>query len=310
MVFIISLCNKEKVICLKVFEQVYYKVDFVSIFLLVNVNGIYLIVGDVINIFDMFVDDVYVLFCYNGVNGYGIQVIMDEYGDVQNIVEQVNQLVVEWYECGILFDGVELEIWYDCSILIIECLDLFIKNVLIGIVMVFVVLVLFLNLCVVFWVVVGLLFILFGILFFMIGNFVVFIINEMIIFGFIMVLGIVVDDVVVVGEFVYDICKCEGDILNSIICGMYKVVVLILFGVFIMVVVFVVFFNIFGGLGNLYVQFGMVVIICLLLLVVEFKLILFVYLVYLFIYKKLMYVLVCGWVKIQDGVDVGLQWFS
>lgn len=90
---------------------------------------------------------------------------------------------------------------------IMECLILFINNVLMGIVLVFVIFVLFLNFWVVFWVVVGLLFIFFGILYFMIDLYINMMLNEMIIFGFIMVLGIVVDDVVVVGESVYVICK-------------------------------------------------------------------------------------------------------
>lgn len=88
---------------------------------------------------------------------------------------------------------------------------LFISNVFMGIVLVFVIFVVFLNLCVVFWVVVGLFFIFFGILYFMIDSYMGMMLNEMIIFGFIMVFGIVVDDVVVVGESVYVMCKQYGD---------------------------------------------------------------------------------------------------
>ena len=305
-----SLRNKEKVIRLKASEQAYYKADFASIPLLANANGTYLTVGDVTNISDMFADDAYALSRYNGVNGYGIQVIMDEYGDVQNIVEQANQLVAEWHERGILPDGVELETWYDRSTLITERLDLLTKNALTGIAMVFVVLALFLNLRVAFWVAAGLPFILFGTLFFMTGNFAALTINEMTTFGFIMALGIVVDDAVVVGESVYDTRKREGDTLNSTIRGTHKVAVPTLFGVFTTVAAFAALSNISGGLGNLYAQFGMVVTICLLLSVVESKLILPAHLAHLPTHKKPTHALARGWAKIQDGADAGLQWFS
>lgn len=80
---------------------------------------------------------------------------------------------------------------------------LLVCNVGIGILLVFILLVFFFNLSVVFWVVVGLLFICFGILYFMGDNFVGLMFNEFMMFGFIMVLGIVVDDVVVIGESIY-----------------------------------------------------------------------------------------------------------
>lgn len=119
-VFIISLCNKEKVICLKVFEQFYWVKDFVNIFFIIDINGVIFIVGDVVIVCDMFVDDSYYLLCYNGINGYGIQVFMDEYGDVIKMVQQVYEVVDVWYEKGLLFEGVEFEIWYDKSMFIIE----------------------------------------------------------------------------------------------------------------------------------------------------------------------------------------------
>ena len=305
-----SLRNKEKVIRLKASEQAYYTGDFASIPLLADASGTYLTVGDVTNIEDMFADDAYKLSRYNGKNGYGIQVIMDEYGDVENIVEQTNELVADWHQRGLLPDGVELETWYDRSTLITERLDLLTKNAVTGIAMVFVVLAVFLNLRVAFWVAAGLPFILFGTLFFMTDRFSGLTLNEMTTFGFIMALGIVVDDAVVVGESVYSTRQKYGDSIHNTILGTLKVAVPTLFGVFTTVAAFAALSNISGGLGNLYSQFGLVVTICLLLSVVESKIILPAHLAHLPTQKKKSGGISGLWGKVQDGATKGLRWFS
>lgn len=305
-----SLRNKEKVIRLKASEQAYYSADFAAIPLLANANGTYLTVGDVTNITDMFADDAYSLSRYNGVNGYGIQIIMDEYGDVQNIVEQANTLVKDWHERGLLPEGVKLETWYDRSTMITERLDLLTSNAMNGIALVFVVLALFLNLRVAFWVAAGLPFILFGTLFFMTGNFTNLTINEMTTFGFIMALGIVVDDAVVVGESVYATRQRDGDTIENTISGTMKVAVPTLFGVFTTVAAFAALSNISGGLGNLYAQFGTVVTICLLLSVVESKLILPSHLAHLPTHRQATGRVARAWAAVQRGADNGLKWFT
>lgn len=305
-----SLRNKEKVIRLKASEQAYYSADFAAIPLLANANGTYLTVGDVTNITDMFADDAYSLSRYNGVNGYGIQIIMDEYGDVQNIVEQANALVKDWHERGLLPEGVKLETWYDRSTMITERLDLLTSNAMTGIALVFVVLALFLNLRVAFWVAAGLPFILFGTLFFMTGKFTNLTINEMTTFGFIMALGIVVDDAVVVGESVYATRQRDGDTIENTINGTMKVAIPTLFGVFTTVAAFAALSNISGGLGNLYAQFGTVVTICLLLSVVESKLILPSHLAHLPTHRQATGRVARAWAAVQRGADNGLKWFT
>lgn len=305
-----SLRNKEKVIRLKASEQAYYTGDFARIPLLADASGTYLTVGDVTNIDDMFADDAYSLSRYNGKNGYGIQVIMDEYGDVENIVKQTNALVADWHERGLLPQGVELETWYDRSTLITERLDLLTKNAVTGIAMVFVVLAIFLNLRVAFWVAAGLPFILFGTLFFMTDRFTGLTLNEMTTFGFIMALGIVVDDAVVVGESVYATRQKYGDSLHNTILGTMKVAVPTLFGVFTTVAAFAALSNISGGLGNLYSQFGLVVTMCLLLSVVESKLILPAHLAHLPTQRRRTTGIAGAWAKVQDGATRGLRWFS
>ena len=305
-----SLRNQEKVIRLKASEQAYYAGDFAKIPLVTSVDGAVLTVGDVAEVTDTFADDSYSLARYNGQNGYGLQVLMDKYGDVTDMVAQAHAVVDSWHERGLLPEGVQLETWYDRSTLITERLDLLTNNALMGIVLVFITLAVFLNLRVAFWVAAGLPFIFFGTLYFMTDSYTGMTLNEMTTFGFIMALGIVVDDAVVVGESVYSTRRRYGDTLANTIEGTRKVAVPTIFGVLTTVATFFALSNVSGGLGTLYSQFGTIVTLCLLLSVVESKLILPSHLAHLPT-KKITKKGIAGlWGKVQDGADNGLNWFN
>eukprot|EP01093_Parvamoeba_rugata_P010133 TRINITY_DN275_c0_g3_i1.p1 TRINITY_DN275_c0_g3~~TRINITY_DN275_c0_g3_i1.p1 ORF type:complete len:674 (-),score=175.39 TRINITY_DN275_c0_g3_i1:2251-4272(-) len=134
--------------------------------------------------------------------------------------------------------------------------------------------------------------------------------NEMTTFGFIMALGIVVDDAVVVGESVYSTRQRYGDTLANTIEGTRKVAVPTIFGVLTTVATFFALSNVSGGLGTLYSQFGTIVTLCLLLSVVESKLILPSHLAHLPTKKTKKKGIAGLWGKVQDGADSGLNWFN
>jgi|TARA_R110002126_G_scaffold162424_3_gene310357 multidrug efflux pump subunit AcrB len=304
------LRNQEKVIRLKASEQAYYAGDFAKIPLVTSADGAVLTVDDVAEVTDTFADDSYSLARYNGQNGYGLQVLMDKYGDVTDMVAQAHAVVDSWHERGLLPEGVQLETWYDRSTLITERLDLLTNNALMGIVLVFITLAVFLNLRVAFWVAAGLPFIFFGTLYFMTDSYTGMTLNEMTTFGFIMALGIVVDDAVVVGESVYSTRRRYGDTLANTIEGTRKVAVPTIFGVLTTVATFFALSNVSGGLGTLYSQFGTIVTLCLLLSVVESKLILPSHLAHLPTKKTTKKGIAGLWGKVQDGADNGLNWFN
>tara|TARA_R110002060_G_scaffold21490_8_gene29154 strand:- start:62 stop:2167 length:2106 start_codon:yes stop_codon:yes gene_type:complete len=179
-----------------------------------------------------------------------------------------------------------------------------------GIVLVFITLAVFLNLRVAFWVAAGLPFIFFGTLYFMTDSYTGMTLNEMTTFGFIMALGIVVDDAVVVGESVYSTRRRYGDTLANTIEGTRKVAVPTIFGVLTTVATFFALSNVSGGLGTLYSQFGTIVTLCLLLSVVESKLILPSHLAHLPTKKTTKKGIAGLWGKVQDGADNGLNWFN
>ncbi|WP_051303575.1 efflux RND transporter permease subunit [Psychromonas aquimarina] len=305
-----SLRNGDKVMRLKASRQAYRLTEFSQIPLLTTSAGSIIRLGDVAEVEDTFADDTYLLSRYNQQNGMAIEIVMDEYGDVTEIVEQAEQVVDDWHQRGLLPDNVELETWYDKSTLIKERLSLLTSNALTGITFVFIVLALFLNFRVAFWVAAGLPFVFFGTLYFMQDTFTGLTLNEMTTFGFIMALGIVVDDAVVVGESIYSTRRSYGDTVENTIKGTMKVAVPTIFGVLTTVAAFMALTNVSGNMGKIYAQFAAIVTICLLLSVVESKLILPSHLAHLNTRREVTGGFAGLWARIQHGADSGLQWFN
>ncbi|MGR5252974.1 efflux RND transporter permease subunit [Vibrio astriarenae] len=302
-----SLRNGDKTVRLKVSEQAYEIEDFKAIPVVTTANGSNITLGDVATITDTFEEDTFSLSRYNQQNAMGIQIVMDEYSDVVSIVEQAQQVVENWKASNLLPEDVEIESWYDKSTLIKERLSLLLKNALTGIGLVFIVLAVFLNIRVAFWVAASLPFVFCGTLYFMTDTFMGLTINEMTTFGFIMALGIVVDDAVVIGESIYTTRREQGDSLQSTIIGTHKVAAPTIFGVLTTVVAFVSIAMVEGKMGQIYAQFASVVAICLILSLVESKLILPSHLAHVNTLrgdKKGI------WGHIQQGAQKGLDWFN
>lgn len=305
------LRNKSIYLQLKASQQAYLKQDFANIPLLSATQGQQLLLGDVADIVDTYDDDSSVLSRFQRQDSIALQVITTGMEDITHSVSAAQQVAEQWLAEDKLPNGVSLASWYDRSEAISSRLQLLIKNAATGIALVFILLALFLNLRVALWVALGLPFIFFGTLYFMGDKFIGLSLNEFTTFGFLLALGIVVDDAVVVGESIYSVRKQEGDTLANTIKGTMRVAVPTLFGVFTTVAAFFALAQLEGGLGQLYAQFAAVVTICLLLSIIESKLILPAHLAHLNTqHKKPENKLVHLWSALQQKVDGGMQWFS
>ncbi|MBK1674926.1 acriflavine resistance protein B [Ectothiorhodospira shaposhnikovii] len=259
---------------IKASEQAYYATEFARIPLISTARHGIVTLGDVARIRDTFNDTTPVLSRFNGRNSLALAVISIGDDDILKTVAAAEDVITKWRENGTLPEGVNLASWSDSSENISSRLKLLVENALMGIVLVFLLLAIFLNFKVAFWVAMGLPFIFFGTLFFMGMSFIDLSLNEFTTFGFIMALGIVVDDAVVVGESIYATREKYGDTLTNTIKGTMAVAVPTLFGAFTTVAAFAALSQTTGMLGQLYAQFAVVVTICLLFSVVESKLIL------------------------------------
>lgn len=305
------LRNDQTYLQLKASEQAYLKEDFAAIPLIKTANGDQIRLGDVAKIQDTYDDTSSSLLLFQGQPSVGVQVITTGKDDISRSVAAAQDVVAEWRTNPMLPANVSIDTWYDRSVSITQRLQLLIKNAATGIALVFLLLAVFLNLRVAFWVAAGLPFIFFGTIYFMGDQYVGLSLNEFTTFGFIMALGIVVDDAVVVGESVYAVRREKGDTLKSTIEGTLRVALPTLFGVLTTIAAFVSLSQIEGRLGHLYSQFAAIVSICLTLSIIESKLILPAHLAHLKTHiTPSKNPLARLWQAVQNSADRGLEFFT
>ncbi|TDO99846.1 efflux RND transporter permease subunit [Marinomonas balearica] len=306
-----TLSNKDIYLTISASEQDYFKSQFAAIPIKSFSDGGQLFLGDVATIKDTFDDSEFVLSRFNQKNSLALRINTVGQDDIINTVEATYKIIDQWKNNNRLPSTVSLVSWNDRSESIDQRLELMVKNALTGIFLVFVLLAVFLNITVAFWVAMGLPFIFFGTLFAMGTETMGLSLNLITTFGFILALGIVVDDAVVVGESIYDVRSKEGDTLGNTIKGTMNVAVPTLFGVFTTVAAFWALSNIDGRLGKIYSQFAIVVAICLVLSVIESKIILPAHLSHINTRKNTpKNVVTKVWSRIQQAANSGLMLFS
>ena len=99
-------------------------------------------------------------------------------------------------------------------------------------------------------------------------------INMISLFGFILVLGIVVDDAIIMGESAYTAMDEEGHSVDNIIKGVKRVAMPATFGVLTTIAAFSPMMMVSGTFGVIWKTIGGVVIVCLIFSLIESKLIL------------------------------------
>ena len=169
-------------------------------------------------------------------------------------------------------DGVYLDVWGDSTRFLSAQLTMLLKNMAMGFALVFIVLSVFLRLRLAVWVVIGLPVAFLGA--FMLLPFAGVTINIMSLFAFILVLGIVVDDAIIVAESAHAETERNGYSLNSIVIGTKKVAIPATFGVLTTVAAFAPLLLVTGPPSAMIHALAYVVIFCLLFSLVESKLIL------------------------------------
>lgn len=171
-------------------------------------------------------------------------------------------------------DGVEMDLWIDRSHYLKGRLELMLGNMAMGAVLVFLLLSLFLRMKVAGWVIIGIPICFFGALWLMpYGPWPV-TVNMISLFGFIIVLGIVVDDAIIIGESIYTNIRAEGHNIDNVVKGAKKVAVPATFGVLTTIAAFAPMLFVGGIVGPFFAAMSVVVILCLIFSLIESKLIL------------------------------------
>ena len=256
-------------ILLRTTGQAYYGDEFSALVLRTNPDGSRITLGDVATIVDGFEDRQF-LSEFNGQPGLAIQVNSVGSQNELEIAEQVHAYVDE--KQAELPDGISLVAWGDSAYYLQDRLDLMAKNFLFGLLLVGVVLALFLQLKVAFWVVIGIPVSFLGALWVMPVADVT--LHMMSLFAFILVLGIVVDDAIIIGESAYTRIREFGHSTENVVRGAQRVAVAATFGVLTTMAAFVPLLLIDVIVAPLFVSVAVVVIGALGFSLVESKLIL------------------------------------
>ena len=256
-------------ILLRTLGQAYNHEEFSRIVLRTAADGSRVTLADVATINDGFTDvDSFARFegkpaVFVQVREVGTESPLDISAQVDNYIEEVKAEFPE---------GVTLVKFADSSFYLKDRLNLLVKNGAIGLALVLLVLTAFLRPMLAMFVAVGIPVSFLGTL--LLAPWIGLSINLISLFAFILVLGIVVDDAIVVGESVFSEYQRHGPSIESAIRGSHAVAAPVTFAVLTTVVAFIPLFYLPGIAGKFFKPIPQVVIATLLWSLVQSKLVL------------------------------------
>lgn len=283
--------------------QAYTGREFEDIVVLTRNDGTRVTVGDLATVEDGFAEyDMAARF--DGEPAVGIKVsrvgeedILEIAGQVKDYLEKAQLEVPE---------GIELTIWQDESQDLVDRLDALVRNARSGLLLVLLALTLFLRFRLAIWVAAGIPVALLGtIAVFPLADISISTVSVM---AFILVLGILVDDAIVIGERIYAHEQQGKDRLQAAIDGAQEVSIPVIFGVLTTMATFIPIMSIPGNLSKFFAVIGMVVIIALFFSIIESQMILPSHLAHRKAERKTgSNRFVDGWLKLQNSISGGLQ---
>ncbi|XQW85570.1 efflux RND transporter permease subunit [Thalassotalea piscium] len=256
---------------LRVENQAYRGHEFEQIPLITLADGSKVLLGEIATVNDGFEEGIQYS-KFDGKNSMTFFIGAAENQSITDIAKIMHKYVGEKSES--LPAGVNLETWVDMTYYLEGRLTMMLDNMKSGAVLVFLMLALFLRVRLAFWVMMGLPVCFLGTLLVMPMEFIDVTINITSLFAFILVLGIVVDDAIVMGESAHSEVEEKGHSTENVIRGVQRVAMPATFGVLTTIAAFVPFVLGDGPSSAFSKSIGFVVIFCLLFSLIESKLIL------------------------------------
>ncbi|WP_409423322.1 efflux RND transporter permease subunit [Pseudoalteromonas sp. RW-H-Ap-1] len=258
-------------ISMRVEKQAYRGGEFEKLPLITLPDGAQINLGDVATINDGFEEGL-LYSKYNGKNSLSFEVDASKDQDITDVAKVLKKYLAD--KADQLPAGVKLSPIVDLTYYLEGRLDMMIDNMVWGGILVMIVLALFLPLRLAFWVMMGLPVSFLGAFLFMPIGFLDITINMVSLFAFIIVLGIVVDDAIVVGESASAEIEKHGHSLDNVIRGVKRVAMPATFGVLTTIAAFLPQAMASGPGAAFSKAIGVVIILCLIFSLIESKLIL------------------------------------
>ncbi len=249
--------------------QKYYGPEFEKIIVLSRNDGTTIRLGDIANVRDDF-EDADLFSRFDGKRAALVKVYRVGDQGALNVADTVRRYVEEKQPA--LPASISMAIWQDTSNILRARIDLLTRNAYLGLALVFICLTMFLNIRLAFWTTMGIPISFLG-AFWLLPRFGVSI-NMISLFAFIMSLGLVVDDAIVIGENIFALRRQGLSRLQSAIDGVREMSAPVTLAVLTTVFAFVPLLYVSGIMGKIMRVIPIVVISVLMVSLVEALLIL------------------------------------
>jgi multidrug efflux pump subunit AcrB len=287
--------------------QAYRGPDFENIVVVTRPDGTNIEIGDIAIVKDAFQEG-FLSARFDGERSVAVTVYRVGQEDTITSANSVKRYIEK--KRAQLPPGISLTVWIDESIALNRRISALTKNAYAGLALVLLILTLFLRFKVAIWVAAGIpIAILGAIWMFPVAGINI---SSLTVLAFILVLGIVVDDAIVVGERIFSHEKIQKNHREAAIAGTAEVITPVVFGVLTTIAAFLPILLIAGRMGDFFSIIGWVVLVCLIFSILECMLILPAHLAHR---KTEGYLLegtplVEGWIKFQGRFSGGLESFA
>ncbi|RKX26570.1 MAG: AcrB/AcrD/AcrF family protein [Candidatus Zixiibacteriota bacterium] len=255
--------TEDEEILIRAWGRGYYAEDLLNIPIRGNPDGTVIHLRDIATVREQW-EDVPTKTYYNGQYAVVLDIDQTEDEDILAIADQTNEIMTKFNETH---ETVKVAVLRDLTIPLNQRITLLVKNGLLGLILVMICLGFFLNLRLSFWVAASIPFSFAGM--FIIANFAGITINVLSLMGMIIVVGILVDDAIVVGENIFAHYERGKPALKAAIDGTLEVIAPVFTSVMTTVIVFTGMFFLEGNMGEMVWQVALVVIASLLFSLVE-----------------------------------------
>ncbi len=264
-----SLRTEGGEIMLRTKGQAYRGEDFENIVVMTHADGTQVRVADLARVVDGF-EEAQLRARFDGNPAVALKVSRVGEEDILAIAEAVKQHLEDARQRTP--EGIELTIWKDESQDLVDRLDTLTRNARSGLILVLLILTVFLRFRLALWVAAG-------IPVAMLGTVAMFplaglSISTVSVMAFILVLGILVDDAIVVGERVYAYEQQGKNQLDAAIAGTQEVSTPVVFGVLTTMATFIPVMSVPGTMGGFFTPLGVVAVIALAFSIIESQFIL------------------------------------
>ncbi len=265
-----SIITNQERILIRTYGKKYYTQELENISVVSKINGQKVLLREICNIREQWPENVF----YSRVNGKRVVLFNVMYNNNEDVVKIAEIVEKEMKKQQKRYRGlVQFETFIRDVDELEERLGTLTQNGLIGLGLVILVLGFFLNVRLSFWVALGIPISFMGMFF--IQYLLNITINEMSLFGMIMVIGILVDDGIIIGESIFAKWEREGKkSLEAAIEGTMEVIKPVTVSILTTIIAFIPYFYVYRSLGRYIWQIAAVIIICLLISLIEAAIIL------------------------------------